>query len=207
MKKPKLYRSTAERQSVRRSQSNARRDRAGVTDIKRLRDTARRFERRVGLTGGKRMLSDKQIKKLTKEERQAVAKEYERRLARAENLAKQGVKVTRIKAPASPSGIRTAPSPTPASTGGSAPPPPPPPSPEPEPEPEDFVEPWEEYEAWDKFKKWLGEMGIFLDPNSEFYWTMRDYSIQLGAEGQLHANEMFEALCERYMSLQDVEDL
>lgn len=199
-KKPKLYRDKAEQTRVRKSQSNARRDRAGVSDIKRLRDNARRLERRVGITKQKRMLSDKELAKLTKEERQKVAKEYSKRLQRAENLAKQGVKIRRVSSPAVPT--PTPPTPSQVQRAEEA-------AQDLAENPEQvFVQSWEEYDAWDDFKDWLAkERGIYLDPDSELYWQMRELSIQLGAENLLHSAEQFSELVSAYESRRDVVDL
>lgn len=214
-KKPRLYKSPQERTRVRKSESAARRDRAGVADVKRLRDNMRRLERRAGLKSEERALSDKQIKRLTKEERQAVAKRYAKRLREAEGLINLGVK------PPKPKPIPTPPPPPKPPKPKS--PKPEPPKPEPEEdeddEEEDFSGWWSEWnagqnltpeqsqnleQAWDNFRAWMNAHGMSLEPGSELSRKLREQSEVLAMSGA-SMDEIFNSLCGWYMAGGDIE--
>lgn len=191
------YASPAERTRVRKSESAARRGRAGVSDVKRLRDNMRRLERRTGIPSGDRALTDAQIKKLSAAERQKVAQEYQRRLRYAEGLAKQGKKYQGHKAPG-------------GHTGGAAGfPSPPAPAPAPQAAPPmPMYGPGDKFQAWDDFLRWLlDNYGITLDSGSELYWKAYEASKNMAADGSMSAAAQFAALCEWYTSQSDVLDI
>lgn len=216
-KKPRLYKSPQERTRVRKSESAARRNRAGVADVKRLRDNMRRLERRAGVKSEERALSDRQIKKLTKEERQAVAKRYAKRLREAEGLINLGIK------PPKPKPIPIPLPPKPPTPPKPEPPRPEPPPPEPEDgedEEEDFSKWWSDWNAghmspeqsqnlelaWDNFRSWMNAHGRSLEPGSELSRKLREQSEVLAMSGA-SMDEIFNALCGWYMAGGDIEDV